>query len=157
MVAFLIFLSWHVWVLVNGHPEEVQPETTASEVKPGWKIVDIQLKSHTVRYLWGVSAMQLMGRQDTLVIDPGEEVLSDFILVPLRKKAQYRRFKEEKMDENPYTVLDMHAFDITPWGDDAFRVTPRVPLKPGEYVIHCLKSDRVGERGDYEVYPISVK
>ena len=108
-------------------------------------------------HLINVSAMQLLGRQDTLVVDPGEAVLSDFIMVPLKKKTQYRRFKEEKMDENPYTVLDMEAFDITPWGDDAFRLTPRVPLKAGEYVIHCLKSERVGERGDYEVYPISVK
>lgn len=156
-MTLLILLTWHIWVLMNGHLEEVQPETTASEVKPGWKIVDIQTRSHTVRYLWGASSMQLFGRQDTLVIDPGDELLSDFILVPLQKKAEYRRLKKEKMDENPYTVIDIHAFDITPWGDDAFRVTPLAPLKPGEYVIHCLKSERVGERGDYEVYPISVK
>lgn len=157
MKTLLILLYWHVWVLTGGQLQEIKPERTATEVKPGWKIVDIQLRSHKVRYLWGTSAMQLFTSADTLVIDPGESVLSDFIVVPMKSKAQYRRLRQEKMDENKYTVVDFHSFDIKPYGDDAFMVVPLQPLPRGEYVIHCLKSERIGENEDYEVYPISVK
>ena len=155
--TLMILLYWHVWVLMNGHLEEVRPEQTATEVKPGWKIVDIQTRSHKVRYLWGMSSMQLFGPTDTLVVDPGEGVLSDFVLVPLKRKAEYRRLNKEKMMDNKYQVLDFHSFDITPYGDDAFRVTPLKPLPPGEYIIYNRNSEPMSEMGDYEVYPITVK
>ena len=157
MTALIILLYWHVWVLMGGNLVEVKPEVTATEVKPGWKIVDIQTRSHKVRYLWGASSMQLFGAGDTLVIDPGEQVLSDFILVPLKRKAEYRRLNKEKMTDNKYKVLDFHSFNITPYGDDAFMVTPQHPLPPGEYVIHCMKSERMDDMGNYEVYPLTVK
>lgn len=147
----------HVYILVEGEIYDIKPEQTQTEIKPGWKIVDYETAPRTVRYIYGSSARDLGNILQTFVIDPGEYVLSDFALVKLTRKSLYRRLRKAKMLDNDYVILDINSFDIKPYDDDKFKCTPKTPLKPGEYAIVCLKAPQIGEAGDYEMFPISIK
>ena len=64
---------------------EIPVQQTQSELKPGWKIVDYQMKSKLTHYLSGGHASQLTdGNRPVFRVTPAEkEVLIDYVLIRL--------------------------------------------------------------------------
>ena len=125
---------------------EIPVQQTQSELKPGWKIVDYQMKSKLTHYLSGGHASQLTdGNRPVFRVTPAEkEVLIDYVLIRLKL-----------LIECNYTRLEPSAFDIKA-ESDSFICQPRQPLQPGEYILANLKQQPIGELQDLLVYPFSV-
>lgn len=147
----------HVYVYDQGQLYDIKPEQTQTEVKPGWQIVDYETAPRTVRYVWGRTSVQLASADQSFVIDPHEYVLTDFVVVPLKQKSEYRRLQKAKMDQNKYIVFDPAHFNIKSTPDDNYLCTPLLPFKKGEYAVVCLRSPQVSDAGDYELFTFSVK
>ena len=73
-------------ILVGSNWAEIPAQQTQSELKPGWKIVDYQMKSKLTHYLSGGHASQLAeGNRPVFRVTPAEkEVLFDYVLVRLK-------------------------------------------------------------------------
>ena len=136
---------------------EIPVQQTQSELKPGWKIVDYQMKSRLTHYLAGGRATQLSdGNRPMFRVTPGpDEVLIDYALIRLKAKKYYRKLSSPQLIENIYTRLEPKAFTIKA-ESDSFICQPREPLQPGEYILVNLAQRPVGELGDLLVYPFSV-
>ena len=146
-----------VEISVGGNWAEIYVQQTQSELKPGWKIVDYQMKGKLTRYLSGGHASQLAeGNRPVFRVTPGEkDVLVDYVLVRLKAAKTYRKMFRPLLVENNYTRLELNAFDIKADGD-SFVCQPRQPLQPGEYILSNLMQHPIGELNDLLVYPFSV-
>jgi len=160
LLALLCVLSLRaqrVEITVGEVWAEIPVQQTQSELKPGWKIVDYQMKSRLTHYLSGGHASQLSdGLRPSFRVLPGEkEVLVDYVLIRLKDSKYYRKFPKAKLTDNAYIRLEPNDFDIRADGD-AFVCQPRQPLQQGEYVLLNLQQQPVGDLGDLLVYPFSV-
>lgn len=133
-------------------------EQTQTEIKPGWKIVDIQLKNKATRYLAGRMARQLTDDQmPTFRLTPGpDETLVDYALIRLRSKRQWRVLPNPMLRLNSYLRIEPKHFYIKPAGDSAFEFHPLAALDRGAYILVNLAQQPVGELQDYTVYPFQV-
>jgi len=146
-----------VEIRVGSNWAEIPAQQTQSELKPGWKVVDYQMKSKLTRYLSGGHASQLSdGLQPVFRVTPAEkEVLIDYVLVRLKTSKYYRKMFKPLLIECNYTRLEPSYFDISA-ESDAFICQPKQPLKPGEYILANLKQSPIGELQDLLVYPFGV-
>ena len=144
-------------ILVGSNWAEIPAQQTQSELKPGWKIVDYQMKSKLTHYLSGGHASQLAeGNRPVFRITPAEkEVLFDYVLVRLKTSKYYRKMFKPLLIECNYTRLEPSYFDVSA-ESDAFICQPKQPLKPGEYILANLKQSPIGELQDLLVFPFSV-
>ena len=136
---------------------EIPVQQTQSELKPGWKIVDYQMKSKLTHYLSGGHASQLTdGNRPVFRVTPAEkEVLIDYVLIRLKESKYYRKMFKPLLIECNYTRLEPSYFDIKA-ESDSFICQPRQPLKPGEYILVNLTQPPIGELQDLLVYPFCV-
>ena len=136
---------------------EIPAQQTQSELKPGWKIVDYQMKSKLTHYLSGGHASQLAeGNRPVFRVTPAEkEVLIDYVLIRLKTSKSYRKMFKPLLIENNYTRLEPKVFDIKA-ESDSFVCQPKQPLKPGEYILANLNQHPIGELQDLLVYPFCV-
>ena len=142
---------------VGANWAEIPAQQTQSELKPGWKIVDYQMKSRLTHYLSGGRATQLAdGSRPMLRITPGpDEVLVDYALIRLKAKKYYRKLPRPQLIENIYIRMEPKAFTIKA-ESDSFICQPHEPLQPGEYILVNLAQHPIGKLGDLLVYPFSV-
>ena len=142
---------------VGGNWVEIPACQTQSELRPGWKIVDYQMKSRLTRYLSGGRATQLAddSRPVFRITLADKEVLTDYCIIRLKAFKDYRKMVRPLPIENNYTRLELSTFDIKA-DSEAFICQPRHWLKAGEYILVSLKSRPIGELGDLMVYPFSV-
>ncbi len=142
----------------DGKSFRINSQVTQSEMKAGWRVMDIQMKSTVVRYLWGARSKQLVdSNHPQFAIDTDTLLLSDMVLIKLKKKKEYRRIPESEVKENRYTVVDFNNFDIKPYGEDGFLIRPTASLSPGEYIFTWTTGQRIGELKDWIVWPFSVE
>lgn len=148
----------HVKLYVAGTPHCMKAEETQTEVKPGWKIIDIQLKDKATKYLCGKHAQQLTeSRTPTFFIEPDEkELLVDYAFIKLKEKKQHRALKSHKLHENGYTRITPQDFSIKAVGSMAFECTPKLPLEKGEYILLNIVQKPIGELHDFKTYPFRV-
>lgn len=148
-----------VWMNVGENTVPLKAEQTQTERKPGWKIVDIQMKDKLVRYLWGRHATQLAdSARPTLFIYPDEkETLTDYVLINLKQRKQYRQLRKPVLAQNEYIRFVPEHFDIVPAAGIGFACIPKQPLPEGEYIVTHLTQKTIGEFGDYTVYTFSVR
>ena len=98
-VLFLFFLwvstikAQKVEIAVGEGWAEIPAQQTQSELKPGWKIVDYQMKSKLTHYLSGGHANQMAeGTRPVFRVTPAEkEVLVDYVLIRLKASKSYRK------------------------------------------------------------------
>ena len=158
--AFLSALSvqaQQVEIAVGDGWAEIPAQQTQSELKPGWKIVDYQMKSRLVHYLSGGRATQLADDNcPALRVTPGpDEVLVDYALIRLKRYTEYRKLPKAKLTDNEYRRLELDTFHVRAEGD-AFVCQSRQPLQPGEYILVHLLQKPIGELQDFLVYPFCV-
>ena len=136
---------------------EIPAQQTQSELKPGWKIVDYQMKGKLTHYLSGGRASQLAeGNRPVFRITPAEkEVLVDYVLIRLKASKYYRKMFKSLLIENNYTRLEPSYFDVKA-ESDSFICQPKQSLMPGEYILANLSQSPIGELQDLLVYPFSV-
>lgn len=136
---------------------EIPVLQTQSELKPGWKIVDYQMKSKLIHYLSGGRATQLTdGDRPAFRITPGEEeVLVDYVVIRLKAAKYYRKIPKSRLMDNDYMRLEPSRFDIKA-ENEAFICRPLQPFKAGEYILVSLSQSPIGELQDLLVYPFSV-
>ena len=136
---------------------EIPAQQTQSELKPGWRIVDYQMKSKLTHYLSGGHASQLAeGNRPIFRVTPAEkEVLIDYVLIRLKASKYYRKMLKPLLIENDYTRLEPNVFDIKA-ESDSFVCQPKQPLRPGEYILANLNQHPIGELQDLLVYPFCV-
>lgn len=146
-----------VEILVGSNWAEIPAQQTQSELKPGWKIVDYQMKSKLTHYLSGGHASQLAeGNRPVFRVTPAEkEVLFGYVLVRLKTSKYYRKMFKPLLIECNYTRLEPSYFDVRA-ESDAFICQPKQPLKPGEYILANLNQRPIGELQDILVYPFCV-
>ena len=146
-----------VEISVAGNWAEIPVQQTQSELKPGWKIVDYQMKGKLTHYLSGGHASQLAeGNRPVFRVTPGEkEVLVDYVLVRLKASKYYRKMFKPLLIECNYTRLEPSYFDIKA-ESDSFICQPKQPLAPGEYILAYLLQSPIGELQDLLVYPFCV-
>ena len=146
-----------VELAVGNNWVEIPVQQTQSELKPGWKIVDYQMKSRLVHYLSGGHAAQLAeGNQPVFRVTPGEkEVLFDYALIQLKRYKFYRKLPKAKLADNDYMRLEPRCFDMKA-ESDAFICRPLMPLGAGEYILVNISQEPLGELGDLLVYPFCV-
>lgn len=153
----LIARAQRVEIAVEGSWAEIPAQQTQSELKPGWKIVDYQMKSRLVHYLSGGHASQLAdGNRPVFRVTPSEkEVLVDYALIRLKGLKYYRKLPKVKLTDNEYIRLELNRFELRAEGD-AFVCQPHQPLAPGDYILVNLTQQPVGELGDLLVYPFCI-
>lgn len=144
-------------IMVGDTSFEMSSATTQTEVKPGWKIVDYKLPDKATRYLWGHGSNQVSedGRP-VFLIRPEGYVLSDFAIIKLVQKKQYRKLPSPNLRDCDIIRVDLDFAKIELVGEDQFRVTPIKPLRPGEYILVNLAGKPVNNMGDIEVFPFAV-
>ena len=147
-----------VQLMVAGNPVTIQAVQTQTEVRAGWRIVDIQLKNRVTHYLYGRHSTQLTddGQPQFLIQPSAGETLVEYALVRLREKRDCRRLPAALLMANPYTRLEPADFEITATRDDAFACRPRQPMARGEYILVNLAQQPIAPLGDYIVYPFQV-
>ena len=163
IISLLVFLSvlnvgaQKVEIAVGEGWAEIPVQQTQSELKPGWKIVDYQMKGKLTHYLSGGHASQLAdGNRPVFRVTPSEkEVLVDYVLVRLKASKYYRKMFKPLLIECNYMRLEPSSFDIKA-ESDSFICQPKQPLKPGEYILACLSQSPIGELQDLLVYPFCV-
>ena len=157
MLCALMMKAQKVEISVSGNWAEIPVQQTQSELKPGWKIVDYQMKSRLTRYLSGGHASQLAeGNRPVFRITPGEnEVLASYAIIRLNDSKYYRKMFKPLPTENNYKRLDLNLFDIKADGD-SFVCQPLQPLQAGEYILVNLQGKTIGELGDLLVYPFCI-
>ena len=146
-----IFIEDSLW--------NMTPSTTISELTRGWEIQGFVVGRKIRRYLYGSRSKQSAPSScPAFVIRPAEgSTLTDYALIRLTPKKNYRRFTSGLLSECLYRRADLHEFQIEPYGEDAFRVQPNEKLKTGEYVWVCLSQKPTNEFGDVIVYDFSIR
>lgn len=135
----------------------IQPVVTQTEYKPGWKVVDIQTNGKFSRYLWGKHSRQYADdRQPRLLIDTGPYKLTDFVLIKLKEKKEYRKFPSHKFDECDFIRMDLELVEISIRADERYEVKFHNPLEAGEYVIVNMAAEPQSEFGDIPVFPFTI-
>lgn len=136
----------------------MKEEQTQTEIKPGWKIADIQLKSKAVKYFWGKQAQQLTDDQmPTFIIHPKEtEKLVDYAIIRLKQKRQYRTIPSPRLFENDYLRIEPKNFSIKTLEDISFECRPLKALEKGEYILINLAQKPIGELQDFVAFPFRV-
>ena len=160
VLAFICAFSAHaqkVEIAVGDAWMEIPAQQTQSELKPGWKIVDYQMKSRLIHYLSGSHASQLAdGEKPVFRVIPGpNEVLLDYALIRLKRYKTYRKLPKVTLLENEYTRLELSNFNIKS-EDDSFICQPLQPLSPGEYILVSFSQKPIGDLQDLLVYPFCV-
>lgn len=163
--AFILIMmpvfAWaqHVQLRVADTMVELKATQTQSELRPGWRISDFQLKDKQTRYLMGRHAIQLADdNMPVFDIEPGkDEVLTDYVIIRLEEKRQYRRFRKPNVRENSYVRVEPSAFEIKSDGKEGFVCRPLNALLQGEYVLLNLNQKPVGELKDVVCYPFQVR
>ncbi len=144
--------------MTDGKLLRVDGQTTQSELKAGWRIVDIQMKSTIQRYLWGTRSKQLVdSNTPQFVVDTDTLLLCDMALIKLKTKREYRRIPQPEVKDNSCIFVDFNNFDIQPYGDTSFLIRPLKPLEQGEYIFTWTTGPKVGELGDWRVWAFSVE
>ena len=139
-------------------PVQIESQLTQSELKPGWKIVDIQLKSKINRYLWGAkSRLYCDTHRPSFIVDTDSLLLSDLVLIRLKTRREYRSIPKPNVHDNKCIFVDLNNFRIEASGEEAFRITPLKDLQPGEYIFTWITARPIGELGDWTVFPFTVK
>lgn len=145
-------------ILSDGKLFRIDEQTTQTERKAGWRIADIQMKSTLQRYLWGTRAKQLVdSNSPQFIVDTDTLLLSDMVLMKLKKRKQYRKVQAPEVRENAYIPVDLTHFDILPYGEESFLVCPINVLEPGEYIFTWITGPKIGELEDWKVWPFSVE
>lgn len=145
-------------IFTDGKLFRIDEQTTQSELKAGWRIADIQMKSTIQRYLWGTRAKQLVDNNPPqFVVNTDTLLLSDMVLIKLKKKKEYRKVPRPEVKNNQCLFVDFNSFDIQPYGDECFIVRPLKVLEPGEYIFTWTTGAKVGELEDWKVWPFSVE
>lgn len=135
----------------------IQSQQTQTEVKPGWKIVDLQLKSKWAKYLWGTKSKQLIDTPSPqFIIDTDSLVLSDLVLIKLKTKKEYRSIPKPLLQDNKCIHVDLSTFSISAYRKDDFLIQPITPLEPGEYIFTFTTLSPVGDFSDWIVWPFSI-
>lgn len=136
----------------------ITKQQTQTEKKPGWKIVDIQLKDKLKRYLWGRKAKQSADdNSPRFIIDTDSLLLSDLVVIKLKQKKEYRNIPKPQIHKNKCIHVDFSTFHIEPYGNDLFLIHPIEPLEPGEYIFTWKTASPVGEMEDWIVWPFSIE
>lgn len=160
-------ITWPLWtlaqradvrMLVGGNAVAPKVDHFLSETKPGWKIVDIQLKDKTCHYLWGRQSNQLADDpQPTFDIYLSEgQTLVNYRIVRLKQKKQYRQLPKPRLADNDYLECTPAHFQIKPIGETGFRCTPLQPLSPGEYILIDAGQD-LSDMQKVEVFAFTVE
>lgn len=156
MQAMCIY-SQKIDIEVEKNMVNIPVQQTQTEIKPGWKIVDVQLKSKVIRYLWGAKATQLAEKKPTFRVNPGDSLLlADLVMIKLKEKAEYRRIPKPQIHDNECIFVSIRDFIIKPFDEDSYLITPINPLEPGEYILTWFTQKTVGEFEDWMVWPFSV-
>ncbi len=135
----------------------IQSQQTQTEIKPGWKIVDLQLKNKLSKYLWGTRSKQLIDTPTPqFIIDTDSLVLSNLVLIKLKTKKEYRSIPKSKLQDNDCIYVDLKTFSISPYRKDHFLIQPLTPLSPGEYIFTFTTLSPIGEFSDWIVWPFSI-
>lgn len=160
---FLMFcsaqtLAQRVELMVEGRRVELPVVLTQSDTRPGWKIVDIQLKDRQTRFLWGSHSTQLTDdARPVFVIEPGDkETLYDYALILLENKKEYRRFPRFMPKDNAYIRITPDSFAMRAEAD-AFVCQPLKPLPSGDYFLLNLEQQPIGKPSNYQGYAFQVK
>ncbi|MCF0196499.1 MAG: hypothetical protein HUK03_04595 [Bacteroidaceae bacterium] len=151
--------SQRVEMVVADNVSPLTRQRTQTEVRPGWKISDFQLKSRCTRYFWGSRSTQLAdSNRPTLVITPGEEeTLVQYALIQLKRKKDCRKLPKPMPTHNAYTRVTPRDFLIRATGDESFTCQPLESLEPGDYLLLNIEQAPVGDQGDYEGYTFRVE
>jgi hypothetical protein len=164
LAALLLFAAGmgtraqEITLLGNGVSFPIEVQQTQTEVKPGWKILDIQLKSKFKRYLWGTKAKQLAENSlPKFIVDTDSLLLSDLVLIKLKGKKEYRSIPKPEVYQNKCIHVDFSTFYIETYGSDLFLIQPIQPLAPGEYIFTWKTLSPVGKTEDWLVWPFSVQ
>lgn len=145
-------------IRVADHFVALGAEQTQTQIRPGWKIVDIQLKNKTTHYLSGRLAHQLTDDQMPifrLTLAP-DETLVDYALIRLRQKRQYRKLPNSDLRLNHYQRVEPQNFSIKPICDSTFEFHPLTALNRGSYILVNIAQQPIGDFMDYIVYPFQV-
>lgn len=146
-----------IGVFIGDSIYRINPQTTQTETKAGWKIVDYQTKSKTVRYLWGVHSKQpIEDQQPSFFIDPGTSQLIDFAIIRLTPKRDYRKLPKAQLKECVYHTFDLYTVTTELLPDENYKVTLKEPLTPGEYIITQMTQSPVDNMGNIIVYPFTI-
>ena len=160
LTCMVISLQAQTISMMSGDkPLPIEVEQTQTEIKPGWKIVDVQLKSKVIRYLWGAKA-QMLSDDNTprFEVDTDTLLLSNLVLIKLKKHSQYRTIPKPQISDNQLTFVDLQHFSITASkDDDKFLIQPLQPLESGEYILTWFGTPGIGDFKDWLVWPFSVK
>lgn len=147
-----------VSILADGKQFPIEAQQTQTEMRAGWKIVDIQLKSKAQRYLWGTRAKQLADTpKPTFIVDTDSLVLSDMVLIKLNKRREYRKIPKAQIHDNKCIFVDLNTFIIEPYGEESFSIKPLQELEKGEYIFTWTSIKPIGELSDWMVWPFSVE
>lgn len=165
LFLLLLTLPFHahaqsITLVDNGIETRMEKEQTQTEVKPGWKIVDIQLKSKLQRYLWGAhSQVYSDSREPQFLVTTDTLLLSNLVLIRMVPKAQYRKIRKPVVQDNEPLFVDLTSFSIQPYKDqeDAFLIQPTTPLAPGEYLFTWFGAPCIGKFEDWNVWTFTIK
>lgn len=147
-----------VGVVIGDSIYRIEPQTTQTETKAGWKIVDYQTRSKTVRYLWGTHSKQPIEHSlPSFYINPGTSQLIDFAIIRLVPKRDYRKMPKAQLKECTYMTFDLYTVTAELLPDDNYKVTLKEPLKPGEYIITQMTQKPADEMGNIIVYPFTIE
>lgn len=165
LFAYMAIMLWtspanaqSISILSDGKTFPIEVQQTQTELKPGWKIVDIQLKSKMHRYLWGKTAKQYADTANPqFIVDTDTLLLSDMVLIKLKTKKEYRRIPKAQIKENKRIYVDLSTFRIEAYGKESFLICPIQKLDPGEYIFTWSTLEPIGDLGDWMVWPFCIK
>lgn len=147
-----------VGVFVGDSIYRIEGQTTQTEIKAGWKIVDYQTKNKTTRYLWGAHSKQLIdNQQPSFYINPGESQLIDFAIIKLSPKRDHRKLPKAQLKECTYRTFDLYTAKTELLQDDSYKVTMSEPLVPGEYIIVQMTQTPADDMGNMIVFPFTIE
>lgn len=147
-----------VEIIEGGNIHQLTATQTQTQLNPGWNVAGIQTGGKRMRYLWGSISRQICDTaRPTLVVEPHKSTLSDFILIRLKKKKQYRKMEKPEPLENVFVRITPTHFIVETTEDERFRITPRQDLRPGEYLLMDSSQRPVGDLGDYVGWCFTVK
>lgn len=144
----------------NGTLIGIESQTTQTQVKPGWKIVDVQLKDKLTRYLWGAHAQHYIDKdKPEFVVKTDTMLLSHLVMVQLKKKREYRQMRKPYLHENELTFVELKTFSISQYEDseDTYVIRPTEDIQPGEYFFTWYGAATVGKMKDLVVWPFTIR
>lgn len=139
---------------------DIEPQTTQTQIKPGWKIVDVQLKDKLTRYLWGAHAQHYIERgRPEFVVKTDTLLLSNLVLVQLKEKREYRQMRKPHLHDNDLTFVELKTFSISQYEDseDTYIIRPTEDIQPGEYFFTWYGAATIGKTEDLVVWPFTIR